>query len=158
MAYTANYVINRAASKINVLAGGEALSATDAANCLNIMNDMMFAFRPKGIHYVHSALTATQTVNMPDEQINNLILMLANDLADEYGITLGQKIANDIAQAKLELQAAYLHINPAVPDRALRVRRPGFYDFARGSNAQSDSRRFNPRAHSRDSPVGGSGQ
>lgn len=129
---TANDIINRAASRVNILAGGEALNATDAAASLQLLNDMMFAFGPMGIHYVHSTLSATTVVNVPDEQIRNLTLMLCNELADSFGVTLGQKIAGDILQAKLELQAAYLHINPAVPDRALRVRRPGFYDFARG--------------------------
>ena len=41
-------------------------------------------------------------------------------------------LSEDIREARLELQAAYLVVPPAVPDRALRVRRPGFYDFARG--------------------------
>jgi hypothetical protein len=60
------------------------------------------------------------------------MLMLANELADDFGVTLGQKIVSDIDQAKLELQAAFLEIDPAVPDRALRRRRPGFFDFNRG--------------------------
>lgn len=130
---TANDIINRAASRVNMLAGGEALSATDAANLLQLLNDMMAGFGPMGIRYVHTAtLTATATVNMPDEQIRNLILMFCSEVADEFGLAISAKLAEAINQAKLELQAAYLHINPAVPDRALRVRRPGFYDFARG--------------------------
>lgn len=130
---TANDVCNRAASRVGILAGNEALSAADAVNCLQLLNDLMAAFGPMGIQYVHTTLTATATVNVPDEQIRNLTLMLCDELADDYGLAIGQKMAATIVQAKQELQAAYLQINPAVPDRALRVRRPGFYDFARGS-------------------------
>ena len=130
---TASDIINRAASRTNILAANEPLSATDANACLQLMNDMMAGFMPMGIQYVHSTLALTTVVNVPDEQIRNLILMLASEIADNFGITLGQKMAGDIAQAKMQLQAAFLQINPAVPDRALRVRRPGFYDFARGS-------------------------
>ena len=129
---TANDIINRAAQRVQILAGAEALDATDAAHCLQIMNDMMSGFYSGGIEYVHVPLTATQTVNMPDQQIRNLTLMLCSELADDFGLTLSPKLAADIMAAKLELQAAYLVINPAVPDRAIRRRRLGWYNWSTG--------------------------
>ncbi len=125
-------VVRRAAKRINVLAGEEALSAAEATDGLQLLNDMLFAFGPKGIQYVHTTLAATDTLNFPDEQIRNVVLMLCDDLADDFGMPISADLREDIRQARLELQAAFLTINPAVPDRALRVRRPGFYDWARG--------------------------
>ena len=129
---TANDIINRAAQRTNILAGGEALDATDMARCLEIMNDMMSGFYASGIEYVHVPLAQTDTVNMPDQQLRNLTLMLCSELADDFGLTLGPRIAGDIMAAKLELQAAYLVINPAVPDRAIRRRRLGWFNWSTG--------------------------
>src|SRR6185369_2887285 len=105
---TARDIINRAARRINVLAAEEALSFAEMADALQIFNDMLVAFGPMGIGYVHATLALTDTVNFPDEQLRNVMLMLANELADDFGVTLGQKIVSDIDQAKLELQAAFL--------------------------------------------------
>ena len=73
---TANDIISRAAKRINVLAGEEALGAAEAVDALQSLNDMLFGFGPKGIQYVHTTLTATDTVNFPDEQLRNVMLML----------------------------------------------------------------------------------
>jgi len=129
---TATDIINRACRRINILAGEEALSAAEASDALQNLNDMLHAFGPMGIKYAHTTLAAGDTVNFPDEQLRNIMLMLCADLADEYSVPLGPETSEAIRQAKNELQAAYLVLPPAVPDRSLRVRRPGFYDFARG--------------------------
>lgn len=129
---TAQDIITRALRRIGVLAGEEAANAPDMVESLQIMNDLMFAFPPMGIQYVHTALAAGDTVNVPDEQIRNLTFMVADELADGFGAPISPDLRMDIMNAKSELQAAYLHVNPAVPDRALRRRRPGFFDFARG--------------------------
>ena len=130
---TALDIIERAADRIGVLAGEEVLTSAEASDALTMLNDMLFGFGPMGIQYVHTALALTDTVNFPDEQIRNVAIMFCIDLADDYAITLDNDLKDQIREARLALQAAYLNVNPAVPDRALRVRRPGFYDFARGS-------------------------
>jgi hypothetical protein len=129
---TAGDIVTRAAKRINVLAAEEALNASQMVDGLQTLNDLLAGFGPAGIQYVHTTLVQTDTLNFPDEQIRNVMLMLCSELADDYGVAIGQSLALAIQAAKLELQAAYLQVDPAVPDRALRRRRPGFYDFARG--------------------------
>ena len=129
--YTAGDVIIRAARRIGLLANEETLSAAEADNALQNLNDMLFGFGPAGIKYVHSTLAWSDTLNFPDEQVRNVMLMFCRDLADDYTLSLSPSLLEAIASAKQELQAAYLVINPAVPDRALRRRRAGWIDFER---------------------------
>ncbi len=132
MSATAQQVIERAARRINVLAAQEALNANEFDDCLQIMNDMMFGFTAKGIQYVHVTLAQTDTVNVPDEQVRNVILMLCDDLADDFGMPISPDLREDIRQARQELQNCYMVINPGVPDKALRPRRLGWYNFRWG--------------------------
>lgn len=119
---TAQQIIERAARRINVLAAQEAMTADEMTDALQILNDLLFSFPAKGIQYVHVVLAQTDTVNVPDGQVRNIILMLCDDLADDFGTPITPDLREDIRQARLELQAAYLVIDPAVPDRALRRR------------------------------------
>ena len=128
---TAGDIVNRAARRIGMLANEETLSAAEMTNALQGLNDMLFAFGPAGIRYVHSTLGQTDTLNVPDEQVRNVMLMFCKDLADDQTLPLSASLLSDIMNAKQELQAAYLVINPAVPDRALRRRRAGWIDFER---------------------------
>lgn len=128
---SANDIINRAARRIGLLANEETLSSSEMYNALQALNAMMAGFGPMGIGYVHTTLGLTDTLNVPDEQVRNVMLMFCKDLADDYTLPLSASLLADILNAKQELQAAYLNINPAVPDRALRRRRPGWVDFQR---------------------------
>lgn len=131
MPATASDIISRSARRIGLLANEETLSSAEVTNALQGLNDMLFAFGPAGIAYVHSTLGLTDTLNVPDEQVRNVMLMFCKDLADDYTLALSPSLLTDIMNAKQELQAAYLVINPAVPDRALRRRRAGWIDFER---------------------------
>jgi hypothetical protein len=128
---TAGDIVNRAARRIGLLANEETLSSAEMTNALQGLNDMLFAFGPMGIAYVHSTLAQTDTLNFPDEQVRNVMLMFCRDLADDYTLALSASLMEAILSAKQELQAAFLVINPAVPDRALRRRRAGWVDFER---------------------------
>ncbi len=129
---TAQSVIERAARRINVLAAQEALNANEFDDCLQILNDLMAAFPAKGIQYVHATLAQTDTVNVPDEQVRNVILMLCDDLADDFGMPISADLREDIRQARQELQNCFMVIDPAVPDKALRPRRLGWYSWRAG--------------------------
>jgi hypothetical protein len=131
MPATASDIISRSARRIGLLANEETLSSAEVTNALQGLNDMLFGFGPAGIAYVHSTLGLTDTLNVPDEQVRNVMLMFCKDLADDYTLALSQSLLTDIFNARNELQAAYLVINPAVPDRALRRRRAGWIDFER---------------------------
>ncbi len=129
---TAQQVIERAARRINVLAAEEALSSNEMNDALQILNDLMFSFTAKGIQYVHVQLAQTDTVNVPDEQVRNVILMLCDDLADDFGMPISVDLREDIRQARQELQNCYMVIDPAVPDIALRSRRLGWFSWRWG--------------------------
>ena len=129
---TANDVITRAARRINVLSGEEVLSAAEANDALTLLNELMIGFETKGIYYVHSAnLAATDTVNMPDAQISNLVWMLCEVMSNEYEASMSDKEMEASRNARLELQAAFPPTTTGVVDRSLRRRLPGFYDFQR---------------------------
>lgn len=129
---TALDIITRAARRINVLASEEAPQAADAADGLQVMNDMMHGFGPRGIHYAHVTLVATDTVNLPDEQLRNLVLLLADDLAREYSVPIAQDLRTDIMRAEQQLQAAYYSVPPAKTGRGLLRWRWGLFDITRG--------------------------
>lgn len=129
---TAQQIIERAARRINVLAAQEALDANEMNDALQILNDMLFNFTAKGIEYVHAQLAQGDTLNVPDEQVRNVIMMLCDDLADDFGMPITPDLREDIRQARLELQNCYMVINPAVPDKAIRSRRLGYYNWRWG--------------------------
>ncbi len=129
---TAEQVINRAFRRINVLAAQEALNANEMTDALETLNDMMFNFTARGIQYVHVQLAQSDTVNVPDEQVRNVVNLLCDDLADDYGVNITPDLREDIRNAKLELQNCYMVINPAVPDKAIRSRRFGWYSWRLG--------------------------
>jgi hypothetical protein len=129
---TAQDIINRSARRIGMLANEEAMTSAEMVNALQAFNDLLHGFGPMGIKYAHTTLAAADTVNFPDEQLRNVMILYCKDLADEFSIPISQSLAADINRAQSELQAAYLVINPAVPDRALRSRRPAWFDFVRG--------------------------
>lgn len=129
---TARDIITRAARRINSLEGEEALTAAEAVDGLQILNDMLFAFGPMGIKYAHTALALTDVVNFPDEQLRNVTLMLCRELADDYGITMTPVLMEAIGQAKLELQAAFHIQPPGIIDPALLGNTVGGFDITRG--------------------------
>ncbi|WP_299109811.1 hypothetical protein [uncultured Bradyrhizobium sp.] len=124
---TANDIINRAARRIGVLAESEALSADALVDALGQLNEMLHSFGPRGIHYAHTTLAAgSDTVNVPDEQIRNVMLLLCQEMADEYAVSISQQLASAILDARQSLQAAYYTIPKTVGDKALMRRTAGY--------------------------------
>lgn len=132
MSTTALALMTRAFRRLAILEGEEALSAAEAVDGLDTLNEMMAGFGPRGIEYVHATLASGDVVNVPDEQTRNVMLLLCYELADEYGIQISQKLAQQIAQAESQLQAAYYVAKPALVDHALRNRRYGVFDIKSG--------------------------
>src|SRR5258706_15375316 len=96
---TAQEVINRAMRRINVLAAQEALNADEMTTSLQTLNDMLFNFPARGIQYVHIELAQSDTVNVPDAQVRNVVNLLADDLSDDYGVAITQDLRTDIMRA-----------------------------------------------------------
>jgi hypothetical protein len=126
MASTANEIINRAARRIGILAESEALSASAAVDALSQLNEMLHGFGPRGIHYAHTTLAAADTLNVPDEQTRNVMLMLCQELAADYGVEITPVLAGEILDARQSLTAYYYTIPRAVGDRALQSRTTGY--------------------------------
>lgn len=122
-------LINQALQRIRVFAGdgngGPALpwyfvAATNTTQAVRMFNDMMHGLGPRGIYYAHATLTGGDTVNMPDEQIRNLILLLVKEFANANAVPLPPQIAIEIARAENALQAAYWVQPPADTEPMLR--------------------------------------
>lgn len=131
---TASDVITGAMRKLNLLSEVETLSAAQQSAGLKLLNAMMHGFSRKGIRYAHTDLTATATVNMPDDVINDLEWMLARQMADDgYGVALTPQQAVLTQSAKTTLQAAYFMRRASPVDSAIRMRGYGGYNFTRGT-------------------------
>jgi hypothetical protein len=130
---TANDIINRSMRRIGVLANEEALSAGDMVNALAAFNDMLHGFGPMGIAYAHTTLAASDTVNFPDEQLRNVMILFCKDQADEYQMPISASLATDINRALLELQAAYHVQPPAQFDPILRRHLVGRFNILIGN-------------------------
>lgn len=130
---TANDVITSTMRKLNLISEVEEPSAEQASAGLKLLNKMMHGFSRKGIHYAHTDLTATATVNMPDDLIEDLEWMLARRMADDgYGVQLTPQQLGLTMTAKQTLQAAYFVRRASPVDRALRIRRVNGANFTRG--------------------------
>ena len=129
---TALQVIERAARRVNILAAEEALNANELVDALQIMNDMMFNFPARGIQYVHTQLASGDTVNVPDAQIRNVIFLLADELADDFGMQITPDLRNDISRAEQQLQAFYYVVPPAKLARGLLRWRWGLFNITKG--------------------------
>lgn len=130
---TANQVLTRAMRRLKVLAAEEVMGASDLADGLVTMNGLMHGFGPRGIHYAHVDLAATDTVNLPDELIDSLVWLVAEALAPEYGYTFTAPEMLAVGRALQMLQAGYKDIPPSAGPRGLLRNQPGrFFNITRG--------------------------
>lgn len=130
---TAQDVITAALKRLNLISEVETPSAAQAADGLVSLNEMMHGFSRKGIAYAHSDLALADTVNMPDDLIDDLKWMLARTLADQgYGVALTPQQLGMTMMAKRALQAAYFVRRASPVDPALTPTR-GSFNFTRGT-------------------------
>lgn len=130
---TARSLLERAYRRLGILADEESMTATQGSYGLTTLNDMLHGFDSEGIRYAHVDLSSLDTtVNVPDGQIRNVMLLLARELASEYGVELSARDENEIERAKNALQAFYFMPVEAAPDLALRPRVYGRFNFSRG--------------------------
>lgn len=132
---TARTVILEALQDLDIVAGDseESMSASQGATGLRKLNDLLAGFESEGIHYAHTDLVDLDAiVNIPDGQYRNLGLMLQRDLSRQYAVPLSPDDRNEIERAKNALQAFYSVPITAAPELAIRPRRYGRINFARG--------------------------
>lgn len=116
---TARQTIERAMKRLGLLSEEETMTAPQAVDGLAMLNDMLQGFPAQGIQYVHAPLGLDTVLNVPDEQTRNVMLMLAEELADPYGKAVSDRLQMQIDAAKRALQAAYYVVPPAQVDDAL---------------------------------------
>lgn len=119
---TALETITRALRRIGIIAEMEAPSAEQGAEALIVLNDMMNGFNSQGIQYSHTDLALADTLNVPDDQTRNVLLLLCSELADEYGKELSTNLGLQVMNARQALQAAYYSVPLAEPDPGLENR------------------------------------
>lgn len=109
------------------------MSASQGSYGLTMLNDMLHGFESEGIHYAHTDLSSLDTtLNVPDGQIRNAMLMTVRELASEYGSELSAEDRDQIHKAKMALQAFYYVPIKSAPEMALRPRQFGRFSFDRG--------------------------
>lgn len=85
---TALDVITRALKRLRVISSGEVPTAEESADCLEALNDMLFEWRIDGIDLAHVALVLTDTIDVPDDHVQALVLNLALRAGGMFGAQL----------------------------------------------------------------------
>ena len=124
---TARDLVTKALRWLGILSGEEAASASELLQGVDVLNGMMAGFGPRGIAYTHTTLAATDVVNVPDEQVRNVMFLLGAELAPEYEVELSPARVSQVVNALSQLQAAYYMVEPAPSDLALRPHWPYRY-------------------------------
>lgn len=129
---TANDVITAALKRLMVVEYDETPDAAMLADGIVYLNEFLHSLRQKGVAYAHRDLTATATVNMPDDCIEALKWCFAGEIADEYERAISPRMERRIAAAMRTLQAAFMVAPNATPEPALRYGGT-IFDIATGS-------------------------
>ena len=116
---TALQVLTSAFRRLNILEETESLNAEQSAEGLVALNGMLHGFDSMGIAYAHSDLALTDTLNVPDGQVRNVVLMLAEELAPDYERPISPTFQMQIDGACRALQAHYMVVPPAQIDIGL---------------------------------------
>lgn len=103
---TASQVINRALKRLRVIGVGQSPTASETADCLEALNDMLFAWRADGIDLAHTTLLSTDALDVPDDHIEPIALNLARRIGGMFGASLSPDDAQ-LAQSGENMVRAY---------------------------------------------------
>lgn len=94
---------------MRVLAAGEEMDQTDAAEALEVLNDMMHSWASEGMDYTHTSLALGDTFPLASSLHQGVKAMLAVRLADDYmGGQLTPGIARDASNGMKQLLNTYI--------------------------------------------------
>ena len=102
-------IVTRAFRKIGVSGEGEALDGEAIAEGVDALNDMMHAWKLRGVNIAHVDLAASDAFTLPQEFNEGTVYLLASRLSPNYE-TPANFDANDWFKT---FQAAYLKIDEA---------------------------------------------
>lgn len=112
---TAQDIVTRALQKCRVTPIGEAPQASDASHGLDALNQMMHAWKLRGVDITHSDLGLADTFPLADAYQEGTVYMLAGRLSTDYQAPRDFD-ADDWFRA---IQAAYMTISEATMPPAL---------------------------------------
>ena len=116
---TAIGVILRALRSLGVLHSGESPSADEAADALHTLNDMLNAWRLKGIDLEYLDTDLYDVIPYPDDHIAAIRYNLAVELAAEYGVQPSQVVVAMAGSTYADLKAHYVQPDTLSVDSAL---------------------------------------
>lgn len=116
MPVTVRDVITRALRKVGVSDIAEGANGEDFELALDALNDMLFAWKLKGVDTLHVQLSGASTFPLADEYIEGTVYNLASRISPDYQVPASFD-ADDWFRA---IQAAYMVIEPVSLDAGLK--------------------------------------
>ena len=119
---TINDIVLSALKRAEVVDAIEAPEAHQSARAVELLNDMMFALKGRGINVMWSTQTLVDTFPLAEEHKEGVQAMLADKLANEYGKQVATRVAIDASRGYDALVADYKIIRPLrTPDGLRRM-------------------------------------
>jgi hypothetical protein len=115
-------IIRGAMRSLGVLRSGEEPSASEAADALHTLNDMLNAWRLKGIDLEFLGLKLTDALPYPDDHVSAIRYGLAVELAPEYGVEPPGVVVAMAGSTYADLKTHYVSIGMLSVDAALSPR------------------------------------
>ena len=116
---TASQVINRALKRLRVIGVGQSPMANETTDCLEALNDMLFAWRTDGIDIAHTTLISSTELDVPDDHIEPIALNLALRVGGMFGASLSQDDAMLARVGEAMLRAYHFSIADLESDNPL---------------------------------------
>lgn len=121
---TANDVINMALLELGVIAAGETPSSGESQDALTRLNVMLHGLKVKGIDMAHTDLALADTIDLPDDEIESVMYLLAKVLAPGYEVGLSADTAQGVSDGEALLSAKYADPAALTVDLGLRTNPP----------------------------------
>lgn len=116
---TASQVINRALKRLKVIGVGASPTANETTDCLEALNDMLFAWRIEGIDLAHTTLLSTDTLDVDDDHIEAIALNLAKRVGGMFGRELSKEDQQLALEGEMSLRAYHFSIADLEDDNPL---------------------------------------
>lgn len=104
---TAQQTITRALRMVGVLADGQTPTASQSDDALESLNEMLYAWRDRGVDLGHSALELASEIPYQDDHLACIRYSLAVEIAEDYGRPAPQGVQFRQQQLFQALQAQY---------------------------------------------------
>jgi len=116
---TASQVINRALKRLKVIGVGASPTANETTDCLEALNDMLFAWRIDGIDLAHTTLLSSDAIDVDDDHIEAIALNLAKRVGGMFGRELSKEDQRLALEGEMALRAYHFTIADLEDDNPL---------------------------------------